>query len=129
MKQLSKALGVAAVVLCSGTAAWAGMKSGYAVVVDTVAKEVRGAIGTTRNSASSSEYMGCYAQVDNGVKSMSCFARDAAGTYVACFSSDAELVTMARAVMPDSFVAWRYTGSTCTFLKVLNASYVDPKAL
>jgi hypothetical protein len=116
-------------MLCFGTAAWAGMKSGYAVVVDTVNHEVRGAIGTTRNSAGSSEYMGCYAQIDNSAKSMSCFARDAAGTYVTCFSSDPELVTMARAVTSDSFVVWRYTGSSCTFLKVLNASYIDPKAL
>ncbi|HEY3501100.1 MAG TPA: hypothetical protein VGK73_40680 [Polyangiaceae bacterium] len=86
--------------------------------------EARGVVRDVRFSSNSVEFIGCNVQ-HNGV--VSCFIKDAAGTYKSCSTTAAGFATAAAAIGPNSFlrIMWNAAG-TCTYLETYNTSiYLD----
>jgi len=70
-----------------------------------------GSIGATRNSANSTEYIGCSYKAKHlggGVYSelVRCYARNEAGSYASCSSSEEEFVTAVRALNDSAYMSF-----------------------
>jgi hypothetical protein len=124
MRRLILVLALLAVV---GGASYAGQKLAYPVVIGS--NYAYGTLGTARNSADANQLIGCWAYSSRGqAPFMDCSARNSAGTYVVCSSTDPDFVAQARSVKGDSYVyfSWDSTG-TCISLDVEHFSSWEPK--
>jgi len=107
-----------------------GLKYTAPVYVDNVNRYANGGIGYARNTSNAVEYIGCAISQNSGSQSMSCSARNAAGTAVSCYSSDAAFVAAARTLGIDEYISFSANSSgTCTSLYVEHYSYNQPKVL
>jgi hypothetical protein len=91
-----------------------------------------GSMGSARSSADSNQYIGCQVSTNNvssGAVTVQCFARNAAGTYLSCVTTDPNYVNAAQAIDGDSYIRFNTesSGSNCTYLLVLDSSYYAPK--
>ena len=104
----------------------AGVKTNLPVSVDPVARNGKGAIGSTRNSADAVQFIYCYATHAVNAAAF-CAARDVAGTVVSCFTTDPNKVAIVSAMTDYSYIFFSYDAAgTCTQLLVENASFYPP---
>lgn len=124
MKSGSGRIAVLALTVALSTAALAGMKTGQQVYISDANKFANGEIGFVRNTADSTQYIGCTVNGDLG----SCNARDRNGLSRSCSTTVAKWVNTIRAVNGDSYVyfAWDSNGK-CTQIIVQNHSTAAPK--
>jgi hypothetical protein len=90
--------------------------------------EVWGALGGTRNTDNSVEFLGCMIQAGVWGTDASCFARDAAGAYGGCYTADPVLVEVIKGMTSDPFLyfTWNAQGR-CTSVSITTASYDGPE--
>jgi hypothetical protein len=106
----------------------AGFKSDSQVYVSTASTIAIGAMGSARAAADATQYIGCINEgYSTGTQYILCFARNSAGAYGSCTSSDPRLISAAASITSSSFLefAWNSAG-TCTFLEVMDTSYFPP---
>lgn len=109
--------------LVAAAPAFAGFRVVHVVTADSVARFGRGALGSARASNNSREYIGCSRAFDT----VTCAARDGAGTTVTCFTSDPSMVATFSAITSSSFIFFRYDeAGVCTVLNVAQYSYYQP---
>lgn len=119
------ALGMAATT----ATALAGLKINSTVTVNTTSRYATGALGSARNSADSVQYIGCSVTDSAGSAFVSCSARNSAGRFASCTSSDVGKVSAASSINSDSYIYFRYDSSgVCTYLSVSTFSYYPTKA-
>lgn len=112
-----------------GTAAWAGQKTAYPVVVNSTSREAWGSLASTRDTADNFQNIGCQVSTPaSGTPSVLCFAQGPTSPMGTCYSTSAALVEAARDIHGDSYLyfAWDASG-TCTHINVANASQYSPK--
>jgi hypothetical protein len=129
-----KFVGVSIAGALLSTVALAGTKVTSEVTISstTTGMTAMGSMGSARNSADATQYIGCQLSTNNvssGVVTVQCFARNAAGTYLSCLTTDPNYVSAAQAIDGDSYIRFNTesSGSTCTYLLVLDTSYYAPK--
>jgi len=120
---------IAAILGMSATAL-AGFKTFSAIYVDAGAGLAYGSMGYVRASADSVQYIGCTASGYPTYVSMSCSARDAAGAFVFCTSTNPNLVTAVSALNSDSSIlfTWEPATGQCSVVRATTSSYYQPKA-
>jgi hypothetical protein len=96
----------------SGTTVWLG--SG----------EVEGTVGMARYSSDSNEEIGCFVEDTPGSGAYAgCYARNAAGTYASCGTTDPTFASTVGHLNTTSTVLFEYNaGGQCTYLVVQNGS-------
>jgi hypothetical protein len=115
-------LGVSAVV--SGGIAYAGYISPNGDV-SVSSWYGNGALGKAHHSADSTQMIGCYnTSYANGSPSrVTCYARNAAGTYKSCYTESAALIATARSAASDSSIGFNVnTDGQCTMISVETSS-------
>lgn len=87
-----------------------------------------GSIGDARASSEPLQFIGCMIQMSTA-NSASCSARDAAGDYLTCYTTDPDLIAAAAAVSSDSVVEFYLASgtSTCRTINIINASQYAPR--
>lgn len=120
--------GFVGAVLLSGLA-FAGEKDASSVWVDTSARHANGGLGGARNSADTTQSIGCAVFTWLGSAPLAvCFASDVKLTTGVCTSTDANIRASALAVKGDSWIDFTWDGSgQCTSLEVNNKSSLEPK--
>jgi hypothetical protein len=117
---------IAPIVACAALA-YAGSKASSPVSVQPGIRRAQGSIGSTRNSADSFTYLGCYVTAQTGSKYATCYAQDAAD-HGACFTSNANIISTIEATSGDSWVSFEWDASgNCTKFTVDNGSTYEPK--
>jgi hypothetical protein len=113
--------------LLMANASRAGMKGTNSVVnINAATRTATGSLGLARNSANTVEYIGCSSD-SNG--SVTCSARNAAGTTVQCVTSNSSMREMLHSLDGDSFVSFTWdTSGGCTRIYVDNYSFWPQKA-
>lgn len=123
MKRILVALALSSFVL---SPAYAGTVSDAAVSLGN--NFATGSLKTARNAGDSNQYIGCYTyqsqQSDGGGFGVTCFARDAAGTYRSCVNdADTLLLQEARNISYRSYVFFMWDSfGICSYLYVQNSS-------
>lgn len=119
-----------AVVLFSG-AAMAGYKAAYPVTVMTNADNsgiAFGSMGTARNSSDAVQYIGCSTQSSFSPVTGTCFAKNAAGKYLQCVTTDPTIVSVISSVAKSSFISFSASPTgACYYVNVTNNSYFEPE--
>lgn len=142
MSQYAKILTAVAltVMMALSTAAWAGAKSSYSIVINLSGSTgtAMGAVGSARNSADSIQYIGCavYTSVASDElgnpyykEFVSCSARDVNNLTVSCSSADPVLVQVAHAMTSDAHLTFSWDDSgACTSLRTRTDSRYAPKS-
>jgi hypothetical protein len=134
--------------------AHAGSKGDWPVALDTANRTASGAVGSSRNSPDSKQYIGCTAEVSGtSSPSVHCFARDAAGTTRTCtralhtsswgggtcvgcspdgyYSSASTIgwLNIVTGISADSYIEFDWDASNqCTRVMVENSSVLAVKA-
>ena len=110
--------------------AYAGYKAESPVFVDQSSNIALGSLGSARNSADSTQYIGCTVGFSNGAESLSCYARTSTGLMGTCYSSNPTVVALGRSLTPASYLyfTWDEVTQECTYLQVIKNSYVRPMA-
>lgn len=118
-------VGVATVLLCS--VALAGSKATNEVWISLTSKYAEGSLGSARNSADSTQYIGCSVTNDY----VYCSARNSAGTWIHCDVYSSAIALTARGIGSSGFISFSWTGTstsgTCTTLTLSHNSMYAPK--
>jgi hypothetical protein len=101
----------------------AGTKGTYSVSVSTTA--FSGSLGSARNSADTSQQIGCWSYSSG---SGYCYGKDSTGATASCSTSDAAMLTAIKSVKGDSYIRVNYSSGACTNVFVSNFSSFAPKA-
>jgi hypothetical protein len=114
-------------ILSASTYAWAGAKAGASVSISANfgTAVADGTIGTVHNSASNTEFIGCYAAANNNDVAVSCSATDSYGSTFDCTSYSPNLVSVVNGINADShvrIVADSKNNGTCTAITVWHYS-------
>ena len=115
--------------LVTASAAWAGLRGGTLVTLDMANRRAYGSLGNARNSTDINQYIGCKTTASNtGAEDATCWAQNAAGTYVTCRTTAPRLVDIARSLNGDSYLEFAWdAASQCTWMIVENDSWYAPK--
>ena len=126
MKRLS--VGVTLLLLGMGALARAGYQS-PPLLVSVTSTEAWGQTGDARNSADSTQFIGCMFQSDDVSILAECHAVDAAGKSVHCYTSSPSMISAVASANSDAFIGFAFDPSTaaCTQVLVFNLSYQRPK--
>jgi hypothetical protein len=118
------------VVAAAAPAAWAGYKQVNTVYVDTTNRSGEGALGSVRNSADTTQLVGCWISASNtGSLTGYCYARNASGVSGNCTTSSPELISQIRTISGDTYIRFYWdTAGTCTSIFVSNFSSFEPKS-
>jgi hypothetical protein len=87
-----------------------------------------GSVGTARSSADANQFIQCQITGTTGSNSVSCAARDAAGTYLTC-TGNANATYLAAAVAgigPNSRIYFAVNAGVCTQITSSNGSQYKP---
>jgi hypothetical protein len=124
MKRVVAAAILTASALASGPAGAGAVLSGE-THVDTVNRVAYGNLPDTRNSADSTQYIGCWVLgVAGSSTTVDCSAEDAASQRLRCSSADPELVKVAQAITDTSHVYFKCDASNKIQLLYTNKSSV-----
>ena len=124
MKKSSSAL-IACLTLAAvlaGSRAFAGQKWGPSLVYLSE-NTAQGNLTDVRTSADATQYIGCQVSASPGSSFVFCAARNAAGLAKGCSSSLPELVAVANAVEPGTYLyfSWDNTGA-CNYIQASHYS-------
>lgn len=128
---LVRGLVLLAALLTASTAV-AGYRWNYPVTIDLASSTVTGSLGSTRNSANGTEWIGCGVTAQPTKLYAICYAQDAAGGRASCYADGAtspSMVSTIAALNGDGFVSFSWDANgNCTKVLVSARSYWDPKA-
>ena len=120
-------LAAAALAGASATAL-AGSRSYVSAQVNTwgTTISIYGALGDTRNTANTTEYLECGSNSGTGY----CLYRNPAGTYYSCSTTDAAMIQVIRSMSGDASINFSYDSTTgaCTYMLSYSSSRAQPKA-
>jgi hypothetical protein len=126
-KTLATALLVCSTLAFSGVT-YAGLVGTNPVNIwtDSAGQSANGTLRDARNSADSSQYIGCsrYAY-DTGSNMIVCYARTASGQYLSCQTSDPNMVRVAETLNSSAYLYFVVNpdGYTCDRVITVLASY------
>ena len=126
---MNKTSTLAALVLClAPSLGSAGLFLNAPVSIDVKGATARGSLTNARISTNSIEYMNCYvttySRTSTFTTSGHCTARDAAGVFAQCTTTEPELIKAIQSITPASDVRFGWdTGLLCTQIFVRNASF------
>lgn len=123
--------GILALSACLGASAWAGFKANGQVTIYKPARIVDGVPGSARNSADSTQFIGCkvYVPFLGARPEALCLARDTAGNYATCFTDDPAQISVISSIQGDTAIRFIYNDvGGCTHISVERISYYEPKA-
>jgi hypothetical protein len=129
----SLAIAVLTLLASSNHLAHAGARTVASVVINHSINTASGSLGSARNQGGTypygGQYIGCYTSFENGANGWGvCTAQDASGYYLACSTTNAELIRAMRTVTSDSYISFRADGGGyCTRVYIYNYSYYEPK--
>jgi hypothetical protein len=120
---------LAVLLLVSAGTAVAGFKTGQQVVISTTSRFANADIGYVHNTPDTTQYIGCEVYAYTTQLYAYCYARDLAGTYAGCSTSNVNLVNAAASINPDSYLLfyWDAAGA-CTFIAQHTQSQTATKA-
>ena len=122
------AVAAALVTLGVGTLVSAGLKYSTPVSISLSGRNLSGSLGGARNSPDSAQYIQIEYYAGGASTEVIVLARAANGTFAYCWSSDPNIVTMARAVSEGASISVNWNANNeCTFLYVSVSSYDAPK--
>jgi hypothetical protein len=98
----------------------------YSYPVSISASNATGSMGAVRNSADNIQQIGCYVYSYDPPLAY-CIARDANNVWASCTSSTQRFVDNARALGPDSWLSFSWSGGSCTALQIGHHSWTEPK--
>jgi hypothetical protein len=116
-------------ILGLSASAWAGRANYFETSVDLAARTALGSLYDTRHSADNVQYIGCSLNYLDGAARVSCEAKDAGLEFLACSSTDPELIKIAQALTDNGYVYFRCdsgTPSSLTYLYVSKSSAYLP---
>lgn len=119
-----------AVVALSGASAFAGYKTNPPV--QTAPTAAFGPMGTARNSADNTQYMGCELYATAAYSQVVCSARDAAGTTYVCYTQSEEMKKAVTAMTDNAHIVFNFAASDpsqCTSITVKSSSRYAPPVL
>ena len=128
MKTKLVVLGVfLAAALCWAGLAQAGLVGGQTVSIFQTdgLESANGTFKSARNSADTTQYIGCsrYAY-DTGSNSITCYARNAAGTYRSCSTGNENMLRVAETLNPSAYLFFVVNADgSCDRVISVNASY------
>ena len=126
MKQYLKLTSVIAALIVAASAQ-AGLKSGYEVRITTSGSVTTsvGSVGKARNSADTVQFIYCYSKNNNFGY---CGAKNSAGTFKACTTSDQDKIAVIRSIGVGSHVSFKTVGTStsCDSIQVVNGSHLQP---
>jgi len=124
MNSRFRSLSIALAAAALSTTAFAGFKTAQAVVIADANKFANGDLGYARNTADSTQYIGCQVNGDVG----NCYARNKDGLSRSCYTSTAKWVNTIRALNGDSYLYFKWDASgNCINIIVDNGSSSAPK--
>jgi hypothetical protein len=113
--------------------AHAGYSTNYFVTLTSGAEYqyASGNLRAARTASDVNQFIGCshYANLTTGAAPyILCFARNSAGTYLTCQTSDPSLMRTAELINSSSYLYFMVSkfDSTCSAITVTNASYFLP---
>ncbi len=123
-----KKLVTIAFLLSAVGAATAGYQSGAPVTIWTSYRAATGALGTARNSPDYYQHIGCNFRGYASSHYASCFAIDASGAYVTCYTSSADMMAVVQSLNSDDYLyfAWD-ANNTCIAIEKQTSSRWEPK--
>lgn len=126
--RFGRGLAAAAVAGTFAVSAFAGMKTQQQVVINEAQSSAWGDLGWARNSANTTEYIGCHI-IGSGNEGMGvCTARNAAGVTRSCTTQVSAYLYTITAINSDSFVQFKWNSSgNCTMVIVETNSTLMPK--
>lgn len=77
-----------------------------------------GTMRATRDSADNTAYLKCWVYSHASYDSGYCRARDAAGDYVSCYTTEPRFVDTIRSIKPESRVYFSASGGSCSWIEV-----------
>lgn len=118
------------VVLMAGVSS-AGFTYDDPVYINTSTMYAQGSMGSARAASNTVESIGCVVEAYPGYSvTVTCYARNSAGTSVSCTSFDPALANVATAIADSSEVTFTWNSSGyCTLLEVNTFSHYRPKTL
>jgi hypothetical protein len=116
------------VALGSASSATAGYAAGAPVYIDTASRVFVGTLSSVRNTADTVQYIQIQNSANGSSEYVAFSARDASGKTATCYSYAANIISVAKTILPDSHlqVNWGQDG-VCTALTVYNSSWSPPK--
>ncbi len=124
MKTLTTCLTLVLVLFATGVQA--GAKFTNYVSVSTTS--FRGNLEAARHSTDTTQYIGCYINAYTTSQTVTCSARDSAGTYKSCvFTAPTNAILNAVATLSDAaYVYVEFSGSSCTrILSHANSAFIQ----
>lgn len=114
--------------LLLAASAFAGVRYDSPVAIYPSSKWAGGSLGSTRNSADGISALHCSVQTGTSSSYGWCWARDAAGTYATCSTSNPALLDTMKGLKGDSYVVFYWDDSgACTSVYTYNGSQPPPK--
>lgn len=114
--------------LLTSTTAVAGFKTGQSVVIVDSAQMANGMLGQVRNSADTTQYIGCATWGVSWGSMGLCEATSSTGVHRACLTYDANMIAAIRALQSDSYLIFYWDSiGYCTSIEVETASDPPPK--
>ena len=121
---------IVAILALSGASAIAGYKTNPPI--QTAPTAAFGPMGTARNSADSTQYMGCELYATSTYSLVICSARDAAGTAYVCSTQNEEMKKAVMAMTDNAHIVFNFAlsdPSQCTSISVKTSSRFAPPVL
>jgi hypothetical protein len=121
MKRAHVVVGLAAgFVSLIAVQAFAGKKTAQEVFVNPISRYAYGALGSARNSADSTQYIGCYVDYSASEFFGGCEAKSASGAFASCYFPAAtfeiyEKILSTQGANPYFWFNWNPDGSCASF--------------
>jgi hypothetical protein len=113
---------MAGVVLGLAGTLWAGKITRVETHVNLTAGNAYGSLYDARHSADSVQYIGCALYSFAGATRLACQAQDVNANSLSCMSDDPEMVKIAQSISESSYVSFKCTGKSLSYLYVANSS-------
>ncbi len=132
MNRISSKWMVAVVTLICGTAALAGTRVGYSdCEINLSSRLAHCNLADARDATSGSTYVKCeLSTYSTGTQQyVHCQARNAAGDFAYCSSTNPNFVSVVQAMGDDSLIYFKWDANyACTYLEIDNSSVYAPRA-
>ncbi len=122
-----KKIVLAIILIISAPVVFAGASSYYQVTVNLSSGYAFGSMVGARNSRDTVQWIGCTRSFRSHANA-NCTARNAAGVYGACSTTDLGLIEALSPLADESYLVFGWNSSgTCTYIAVYNHSkYKNP---
>lgn len=121
-------LGLGLALLGAGSVAWAGQRGISPLTIDLTNRYLWGAIGDTRNSSDTQEYLEVIVQARTDYEIGVIFAKDVRGQFAHCYTYSASIISALKLVTDDASINVQWdVDNMCTYVEVRASSIHAPK--